>query len=216
MVFRLFVPCLVSSRKLFTVHLMIFNLLLLSCSFIPLKERPSILLLGDSIAASWELGSYMPEEEVVDAGVGGADIAAAIIQFRSNIGSRSFDKIVVLVGTNNTKALIDNGLSDSGIIDAMKILLSGMIKCLDSASLNYWIISLLPVRNNYLRKNGIHLALNAWLHTALLSGRGTLVDAYETLEDENGELCEYCTTDGTHLNSEGYDDLSRLLMTKMK
>jgi GDSL-like Lipase/Acylhydrolase family len=216
MVFRLFAPCQVSIRKHCTVLMLIFNLLLLSCSFIPLKARPSILLVGDSIAASWELGSYVPEEEVVDAGVGGANIAAAIIQFRSNINSRSFDKIVVLVGTNNTKTLIDDGLSDSAIIDTMKILLSGMIRCLDSASLNYWIISLLPVRNNYLRKNGIHLALNAWLQTAMLSGRGALVNAYEALEDEKGELCGYCTTDGTHLNSEGYDDLSRFLMTNMK
>lgn len=176
------------------------------------KGQNRIAFVGDSIVASWPVYSEFPNIIAENQGKSGSTISYAESTVITDDKSRDIDGYVFLTGTNDTKKFLDQGMSDSMIIDTVKKEYLNFIATVDGTGKQFVIISLLPVRLMDLRKNQIHDSLNIWLSKQLKSSvNGNFAKAAAEFKDDSGIMDRRFTLDGLHLNETGYDNLSNVV-----
>jgi lysophospholipase L1-like esterase len=171
-------------------------------------HNQTVLFLGDSLIAQgdWEL--LFPGIQIKNFGIGGATTQYILSRTQDIIAEKP-DRIFLMIGINNIWARQGNPLIEQSYIDILDNL------TVRSPDTQVYILSVLPVNHEkfnissqnqtYIDNNQI-IELNRDLEQLAKTYHTTeYIDLYSHFVNENdNELLENLTTDGVHLNDQGY------------
>jgi lysophospholipase L1-like esterase len=183
-----------------------------SCRFFP-NNRESILFIGDSLISLWDVQSKFPDCAISNEGLAGDAIGNMTKRIKQTCESMTYDKIFILIGTNDTRYCLWAKMSDSDAISHIIINFDHLIDLLNTIKSRYYLISVLPVSHEFIefpwnRMNKINDAVNKHLREVLTkSNNGTFIDGASMICDYDKSLIPYFSTDGLHLNYLGYQRL---------
>jgi lysophospholipase L1-like esterase len=167
-----------------------------------------IIFAGDSLVADGPWAElYSP---IKNRGIGG-ETTAGLLDRLDEMTESQPQKIFLLVGTNCLAA----DIPVAQVIRNYRKILEQIRR--ESPQTDVFVISVLPVNQQLARGGPVHdnatiQELNHRLQD--LAGqfeRVAFLDAFDPLTDAHGDLREELTTDGLHLNIDGYLILGRLL-----
>lgn len=171
-----------------------------------------ILLIGDSITASFNTRELLPDFNITNKGISGNHSTHLLKRLERDILASNPDSIFILIGTND----IARGFSDNEILSNIRNILELTSKILQNN--NIFITSILPTRDNEPRPNSRIRDLNKCIRILASELKINYLDLYSIFVDETGQLIFDYTEDGLHLNDKAYlcwaDYLRKLLIEK--
>lgn len=186
-------------------------LLLFSCSDKNIETVPTILFLGDSHIKRWDLNYQFPQINAINSGKGGARINDLF----SKISNQNVAKCCLEIGTNDCRVSLRNGITESLIIEQVKLDYQLLIDSLANTFTKTYVLSLLPPGRDELKDELkiIYPQLNIVLEEiCALYSQVQFIPIYNHLKDEEGFLSGQFTQDQLHLNNNGYEVLKPILV----
>jgi len=169
-----------------------------------------ILLLGDSITASFDTKKLLPKFNIINKGLSGNQSTHLLKRFNRDLLSSNPDMLFVLIGTND----IAQGFTDSEIIlNIRNILEIGSEKI---QTKNIFITSILPTRKNEPRPNERIRDLNNKIKILAEELNVKYLNLYPLFADDLGALGADLTDDGLHLNENAYEIWANFLRQLFK
>ncbi|OGU40780.1 MAG: hypothetical protein A2315_03730 [Ignavibacteria bacterium RIFOXYB2_FULL_35_12] len=172
-----------------------------------------ILLIGDSIIASFDTRRILPEFNIINKGLSGNKSTHLLRRLNRDLLSSNPDIIFILIGTND----IAQGISDDEILTNISSILKISFENVQFE--NIFVTSILPTRNNEPRPNERILEINKKIQIIADELKVNYLDLYSLLVDDTGQLIIDFTDDGLHLNEKAYlkwaDFLKKLLTEKL-
>lgn len=176
----------------------------------PRQEKGGVVFAGDSLIEFFPIKKYLGRDlNLINRGIAGTDTAWLLQHLQEQVFDLKPSKVFLLIGTND----IGMGIPLPEILANIVEIISEIRS--QSVETDIYLLSLLPVNQDpifqervKIRKNQIIEELN--LSLSLLSSL-TYVDLYSCLL-ENAQLGQEYTTDGLHLNQEGYRRISEELL----
>lgn len=171
------------------------------------NDRPSIIMLGDSITASAEWAELIPNKQIKNRGIS-ADVTYGVLQRLDSVIQDNPSKIFILIGIN-----------DLGKRNDFKTVVKTYSKIIQeiknkSPGTDINIQSVLPVNNIVMKKaNGANayiidpvkiINLNKELKNIANQHSVNYIDLYSEFAGQENELKTELTYDGLHLNGDGY------------
>jgi lysophospholipase L1-like esterase len=173
-----------------------------------------ILLMGDSITASFDTQTLLPEFDIINKGLSGNNSTHLLKRLERDLLTSNPDIIFILIGTND----IAKGFADAEIISNINI--TAKITSENIPVNNIFITSILPTRNNELRPNERIRELNKKIQFIAEKLKVNYLNLYSSFVDETGQLIIDLTDDGLHLNEKAYlkwaDFLKNFLKDKLR
>ena len=176
-------------------------------------NNKKILLVGDSITASFNTRELLPEFNIINKGLSGNKSAHLLRRLNRDLVASTPELIFILIGTND----IAQGFTDKEILNNIHSILD---ICLENIHIkDIFITSVLPTRDNEPRPNERIRELNKKIQ--IISGelKVNYLDIYSLFVDGTGQLFSDLTNDGLHLNEKAYlkwaDFLRKLLKEKL-
>ncbi len=177
-----------------------------------MKEK-KILLVGDSITASFDTGKLLPEFNITNKAISGNYSAHLLKRLERDLLASNPDIVFILIGTND----IARGDKDMVILSNIRKILE--ISSQSVPTKNIFISSILPTRQNELRPNERIIELNVKIQNVADEMKIIFLNLYPLFVDETGQLKMDLTDDGLHLNEKAYlqwaDFLKKLLGEKL-
>ncbi|MBM7642952.1 SGNH/GDSL hydrolase family protein [Streptococcus loxodontisalivarius] len=172
-------------------------------------ENP-IIFTGDSIVEFFPLKKFLGRDyPLLNRGIAGTDSVWLLEHFEEQVLDYQPEKLFISIGVND----IGRAYPVSDIVNRMAELIGQVQIFLPRTSL--YIESVLPVNEAQAYSDKVKIRNNATikdLNQRLASLPGIeFIDLYELLLDSKGQLAEIYTTDGLHLNQEGYARLAPAL-----
>ena len=176
-----------------------------------LKER--IVFMGDSITEEW--GRLYPEffhhQSYVNRGIGGQTTHQMLLRFRQDVVQLHSKKVIILAGTNDIA-----GNTGPSSIEMITNNIFSMAEIARKNDIAVIISSILPV---YVYPWALHiknvpdtiLKTNEQLKEYSEENNMIYLDYYSSMVDEKRGLKNEYTTDGVHLNKDGYQVMSSLV-----
>jgi len=161
-----------------------------------------IIFLGDSITELGNWKTLLSEFDIVNYGVSG-DKTYQIIDRVDELFDKEVHQLFLLVGIND---LGENRLVTDILKDYAKLinLLSN-----NNVASSIHLVSVLPIQSNLWDKLEMTseniINLNSGIMNLSRDNNLSFVNIYSMFTDVRNELKEEYTTDGLHLNSEGYE-----------
>lgn len=171
--------------------------------FQTITARHQMVLLGDSMIAFLSLKRFGLDDTVQNLGIAG-DTTQGVLNRLSDLDPLFPTQVIVSVGSNDL--VLTNHTIDDIIQNIHKIR-----DLLESKGIPVTIVSMTPVNRNlsisnmdYIqhRTNDDLLDINRRLKDSL--PEAAYIDVFFPLLDQNGDLSAEYTTDGIHLNHQGY------------
>lgn len=159
-----------------------------------------IIFLGDSLTDLCEWSEIFRNEQIKNRGICG-DTTDGILNRISNIVESKPKKLFIMIGIND----LNQGVSAEDVVNNYKTMLETFKNQIPN--LQIFVQSLLPVNNQLFinrEANEKIVVLNSRLKeiTALLSFQ--YIDLFADFLDKNNQLDQQYTSDGIHLNGQGY------------
>ena len=176
-------------------------------------NNKKILLVGDSITASFNTRELLPEFNIINKGLSGNKSAHLLRRLNRDLDASTPELIFILIGTND----IAQGFTDKEILNNIRDTLDICSENIHTK--NIFIASVLPTRNNELRPNERIRELNKKIQ--IISGelKVNYLNLYSLFVDGTEQLFSDLTNDGLHLNEKAYlkwaDFLRKLLNEKL-
>lgn len=171
----------------------------------PLLNQGQIVFIGDSITAKYKLNNHYKELNLktYNRGISGDTTTWLLSRLQTSLFDIAPSKIVLMIGTND----INYGKSVQEIADSYKSILQLIQQKLPTAKT--WCVSIIPQNTKYsknaLYNNAIICETNQKIQTLASFFGYEYVDLYSSLIDDNGFLNSRYSTDGLHINSQGYN-----------
>lgn len=176
------------------------------------------LFLGDSLTYRYNLDKFYPDKKniIVNSGINGNKTNNILDNMYNRVYKYNPSDVFILIGTND----ISKGYSLQKIFDNYISIITQIKKNRPAATIR--IISIYPV-NYDLRKidkkvnklDSIN-RLNESLKIYCKNNSLVYIDMYSKLVDDKGYLDKKYTEDGLHLNDEGYEVVTSVLMKYME
>jgi lysophospholipase L1-like esterase len=172
----------------------------------------TVCFIGDSIVESWNTSEYFGSVKTINYGIAGDSINGVLSRLPKCLIEKP-EKIVILVGTNDTRTIIGSKEPER-IIELINVKFKNLFDSFDSLGIQYFVISILPVSNKWISQltdnvNNIHRAINSQIQRELsIRKNGKYIDAYSQMKDHRNAMLDVYTTDGVHLTKIGYEKLS--------
>ena len=166
-------------------------------------EKGKIIFLGNSITEGGQWHQLTDNKSRINRGIGG-DVTFGILNRLDEIISHQPSKIFILIGVND----IGKDFPDVVIINNYKKIIQLLKVKLPSTKV--YIQSILPVNPLYPKfpqhyDKGDHvLSVNKLLRELAIAEGVTFINLYPLFLNQAGHLDAKYTTDGLHLNAEGY------------
>ena len=176
-------------------------------------NNKKILLVADSITASFNTRKLLPEFNIINKGLSGNNIAHLLKRLNRDLLASTPELIFILIGTND----IAQGFTDEEILNNLHSILDIRLENIHIKDI--FITSVLPTRDNEPRPNERIRELNKKIQ--IISGelKVNYLDLYSLFVDGSGQLFFDFTDDGLHLNEKAYlkwaDFLRKLLNEKL-
>ncbi len=159
-----------------------------------------LVFLGDGLVENYDLEKhYSLIKKVFNRGVSGDDTFS--LQERLNVSLLDIRPAVcvLLIGTNNIKTALKNY---EEIVATIKD------KC---GTTKLVIQSIYPTSGDYAKRNEKIVEVNKEIEAIAKKYNCTYVDVHSSLKNGEGELDAKYTTDGLHLNKDGYKKVTEVL-----
>lgn len=171
-------------------------------------EEGKIIFIGDSMFSYWDINSNLKNDNIINWGIGG-DTTLGVLD-RLDILIKLKPKVVVVsIGSNDLIRIPNTTFED--IAYRINLIINKLED--NIANVEVHVLSILPILNkegitnqNYLRErtneqiNEINDLLETYTDT---------IDVNSILKDTFGNLDANYTSDGVHLNKEGYKIFSK-------
>lgn len=164
------------------------------------KSEAEIIFLGDSLTDLCEWAEFLENSLVKNRGICG-DTTDGILNRIENIIQSQPQKIFLLIGIND----LNQGRQVTDIAKNYSLILREFNDALPHTKL--FVQSVLPVNYQKFQKTGVNekiIALNTQLQELAKEFSCHYIDLFSAFLDKNNELDSQYTTDGVHLNGQGY------------
>jgi acyl-CoA thioesterase-1 len=158
-----------------------------------------VVFIGDSITASWAIPAG-----AVNAGVGGQNSAQMLMRFDTDVMRHKPSRVVIEAGTNDVGGAGASTNSIRAMVDIATATGAG-VTVVNVMSRNVPLPTPLPAVRADIQ------AFNESLRTMCIELRCRYVDAYTATVMPDGALNPALTTDGLHMNADGYKILNGIL-----
>ncbi|MEJ3403321.1 GDSL-type esterase/lipase family protein [Rathayibacter sp. YIM 133350] len=155
----------------------------------------TIVFVGDSLTEAGQWDEWLPEENVINQGVGGQR-TDDVIERLDEVVAAEPDAVVLLVGTNDLawrKPKEEVGRNLETILVELRKRIPGV---------RLLVVSLLPREQDYAADIR---DLNRHIRQFVATVHGQFLDLWPALADEDGQLREDLGEDRLHLNAAGYE-----------
>ena len=174
----------------------------------------SIVFLGDSITANWDLKAALPSRFLVNRGIGGQTTGQMLLRFHQDVVDLHPKAVVILGGVND----LCFGTDDDRI-RTIEMNIESMVDLAEAHQIRPILATVLPVvdNNQIIRShpNAAIREINAWLRS-FAGGRSlTLIDYASVVRDRSGELRRDFTADGVHPSLAGYIAMAAALRSEL-
>jgi lysophospholipase L1-like esterase len=154
------------------------------------------VLLGDSLSL-WFPRERLPSGRLwLNQGISG-DTTAGILRRLGDFAQTNPDRIYVMAGIND----LLRGVGDREILENMEAIVARLRQMHPQAEI--FVQSILPTRNGEISNQRI-ARLNRNFKAIARSQGAIYTNLYERFSDSQGRLSPHLTTDGIHLNPQGY------------
>jgi lysophospholipase L1-like esterase len=165
-----------------------------------LPDKPNeIIFLGNSIIFRGQWAELF-NERCINRGIGGDDTDRILLRL-DEIVRRKPDKIFIMDGIND----LGKNRSISYIMNNYKKMVDQLSK--ETPHTKLYLQSVLPINNrirNHRRTNDEIKALNLQIEKLAKAYDATYIDLFKLFINKEGMLSEELTTDGIHINGNGY------------
>ena len=169
------------------------------------------LFLGDSITEYYDLDKYFPNMPVVNSGIVSNTTEDILDDMKERVYDYNPSKVFLLIGTNDLR----DEKSVAEVVDNIKKIIEE-IK-INKKEAEIYLESIYPV-NEKINKRGVEgrknediKEINKQLKKYAKKENITFINIYDKLVDDKGLLNEDYTTDGLHLNDNGYEVITKEL-----
>ena len=185
------------------------------------KMDDNYVFVGDSITDFYDLDKYYPDMHTVNSGINGNRISAILNDMNGRIYQYNPSKVFLLIGVND---ILDER-DASEIANDIKEIIDGIQDNRPYAEI--YVESLYPINDtddekidlemvNVLRNNEKIKNINKEIKKVCKEKKVTYIDMYSKLVDDNDKLNIDYTTEGLHLNNEGYKVVTEEIMKYIK
>ena len=165
-------------------------------------SQPEIIFLGDSLTDLCEWSEFFSTKKVKNRGICG-DTTDGVLNRLPNIVESRPQKLFIMIGIND----LSQGREVLEILNSYKVILKTLQE--QTPKTKVFIQSLLPVNaqkfpNRKPETNEKVIEINAALKEFAKEFSFQYIDLHSSFLDSNNELDAQCTSDGVHLNGQGY------------
>ncbi len=164
------------------------------------KSETEVMFLGDSITDCCEWQEVFRTVRIKNRGISG-DTTEGVLNRIDEIVESHPQKLFLMIGIND----INQGRQVDDIFKSYQVILRKLKE--QTPETKVFIQSVLPVNNQKFLNNGANdkvVALNAKLKELAKEYSLHYIDLFSSFADDNRELDARYTTDGVHLNGQGY------------
>jgi lysophospholipase L1-like esterase len=164
------------------------------------KSETEVMFLGDSITDCCEWQEVFRTVRIKNRGISG-DTTEGVLNRIDEIVESHPQKLFLMIGIND----INQGRQVDDIFKSYQVILRKLKE--QTPETKVFIQSVLPVNNQKFLNNGANdkvVALNAKLKELAQEYSLHYIDLFSSFADDNRELDARYTTDGVHLNGQGY------------
>ncbi len=177
-------------------------------------SQGSIVFLGDSITDGCEWNELLNDRRIVNRGIH-SDTTKGVLKRLDCVINRKPAEIFVMIGTND----LQHGEPVREIEKNYRIMLERIREKLPDIPIV--VQSVLPVNYDIIspenkRNNSDIMELNQKLEQLAKKFNARYTDVYSKLADSRQQLARRYTTDGLHLNGEGYDAWKEVIAPYIK
>lgn len=174
------------------------------------SRKFSTIFLGNSLTQAGEWEQYFPNLKPINRGISG-DNTAGVLNRLADVTALSPEKLFILIGVND----ISQNYTNAYLLNQYKKIIA-QIKA-ESPDTQIYFQSLLPINNDFgrysrlLGKERQIKCLNRKIKRLCKKERINYIDLYPFFLESKRKLNAELTTDGLHLNEEGYEVWVRVL-----
>lgn len=164
-----------------------------------ISEKGGIVFLGNSITEGFDFDAFFEKSKIINRGINSDHIDGLIERLQYSVIELRPSKLFILIGINDIGAQD----SDSTILDNYSILLKMIAENLPDTKV--FIHSILPTSSDW--KNCPPekiIRLNQKLKDLTFHHKFNWIDVYSLFVDKDSFLKSDLTSDGLHLNHNGY------------
>jgi lysophospholipase L1-like esterase len=164
------------------------------------KSEAEIIFLGDSITDLCEWAEVFQNDRIKNRGICG-DTTDGILNRIDNIVESQPQKLFLMIGIND----INQGRKLGDILNNYKVIIKTFKGKMPKTKV--FIQSVLPVNNQFFLNNGVNdkvVEINIALRELAKEFSFHYIDLFSSFLDSNNQLDAQYTTDGVHLNGQGY------------
>jgi len=177
-----------------------------------------VVFMGDSITEEWSRlhPEFFNNQSYINRGIGGQTTPQMLVRFRQDVIDLNPDVVAILAGTNDIA-----GNTGPSNVEMITNNIFSMAEIAMNSNIAIIISSILPVytypwANHIKNVPETILKINQRLKEFSLENNITYLDYYSSMVGEKRELKHEYTTDGVHLNKEGYELMSSLVYEILK
>ena len=182
------------------------------------EEKDKIIFMGDSITEEWRILSpeFFQPSVFVNRGIGGQTTPQMLLRFKQDVINLNPYIVFILAGTNDIA-----GNTGPSNIDMITNNIFSMAELGMTYNIKIVLSSILPVYK-YPWSDQIKdvpetiLTINEKLKSFSIQHDITYLDYYSEMVGDNRGLKKEYTTDGVHLNKNGYDVMCELVKKVLK
>lgn len=173
------------------------------------SENPSLVFLGASITAHWDLEKFFPSRPFVNKGIDGQFAGHLLLRFQHDVVDLHPYGVVIKFCEMNFAHEVPFEITRDNMMMMVALAKANGIKPI--------LASVLPVSNQAdkgegkMSLNNQVLAFNQWLREYARQHQLLFVDFAGAMSDENGFLRADLAYDGIHPNEQGYKIMTQAL-----
>ena len=182
------------------------------------REEDRIVFMGDSITEEWArvLPDFFQSSSYFNRGIGGQTTPQMLLRFKQDVINLNPAIVFILAGTNDIAG--NTGPSNANMITNN---IFSMAELSMSYNVKVALSSILPVDiypwADHIKKVPETISkINQQLKSFSQKHNTRYIDYYHSMVGENRGLKKEYTTDGVHLNKEGYEVMSDLVQGVLK
>lgn len=175
---------------------------------INVKSDDNFVFLGDSITEQYNLKEYYENIPTVNSGVGGNITRNILDDMENRVYKYNPTKVILLIGIND----IASSIEVNDVFNNITTIINEIKENRSEAKI--YVESLYPSRKDF---NGTEYndkinQLNEKLEKKYKDTDVVYIDINSHLKGNDGQLKKEYTTDGLHLNTQGYIKVTKLLL----
>ena len=165
------------------------------------EENPSLVFIGASITAEWNLSHYFSTKPFVNKGINGQFSGQLLLRFKHDVLDLKPDAVII--------KLCEMNFSNDIPMQVTKDNLMMMAALAKSQGIKPFLASVIPVTMKFDQKYGKNInsqiiAFNDWLYNYAQQHEFQYLDYHTNMSDGNGNLRAELTEDGVHPSAAGY------------